>query len=456
MLEWRSSRRRRRRSGMALALTLMFLVILMLGGLAVSTVAVQNMQMAQADSNSQAGLQVAEAGLAQLMSTLQATPTFGSNGESTYGTLPSTGTRWWADFGNGVPANVQSVNNLSSATAVTRSDGSVIPPYSADLIVSTRVNTAGSSRLVSAAMLVTNQWNVAVASSGTFSATGGLVITGASTLQQAYNVLYSGAPGDLPGNLIANSNANPSVSMKNNNTVTGTITTPGTTYPNPMPNYVNGSMPIPNVTWSFYTPNTSASTTQTLSYSSGTNVTLTNLSGKTEYYVNGDLTIDGGLDLENVTLSVNGKLTISGGLRMNNARIYANGNITISGGIKDPSGVASSTGSIFACGSGNDINVSGSATLSPSNNTGMSMYSDGNINMSGGSTLQGVVYSHGNVTATGKAQFVGVAIANGNTITQLVVTGGASFIYCPVYTQQLLQMAGNQLKVRKLSWRMIQ
>jgi hypothetical protein len=137
---------------------------------------------------------------------------------------------------------------------------------------------------------------------------------------------------------------------------------------------------------------------------------------------------------------------------MQNATIYTNGDFSVNGGVKDGGGKGSCTGSIYVCGTGNDFNVAGAATIDGSSGSGISVYSQGDINMTGGATLQGLVYARGDVNAQGGATMVGIVVADGNTNTEVGVKGGATFIYVPLYSSKLMQSTA---KLQKLSWRII-
>jgi cytoskeletal protein CcmA (bactofilin family) len=443
--------KRRSRSGFSLAFSLMLLAILFLLGLTLGMVGINNMSVIQAGARTQSALQAADAGIEQIRSLIESNQSYGTLLESFEGTMAGSGIRYWGSFGSGA---LQSVNNLNSGMPFTRSDGSIVPPYCADIIVNAKVSGGSNTRVVAVGLLMTNRWDFAVASSGDFDSSGGLEIRGASDLDHALLVV-NGDEGDQPGNLVANSNENPSVKMRGSPIVTGTIYTPGVVSPSSLTNVDHSSVPIPNITWTFYTPSNTSAAYYQLTNASYSNLSLPESAGRTEVERKGSLIVSGGLVLDNCILSVDGNLSVSGGLRMTNSKIYVNGNISVSGGIKDASNKASSTGSIFICGANHTFDLSGSADLEASNTTGMAIYSQGKISLSGGAHIQGVVYSHGDIEAKGGARIIGIVIANGNTQTSLDFTGGARIIYTPVFNMALTSMTSS-MKLRKLCWRIVQ
>ncbi|MCL5773209.1 MAG: hypothetical protein M1536_02375 [Firmicutes bacterium] len=437
--------------GIALAVSLLLLSILLIIGIAIGVLGVQNLHMAKSASNSASAIQVAEAGIEKIRNTVESNISYGTAAEDFSEVLPTSGGRYWGSFSSTfTPFSLISVNNLGSGSPYTRPDGSIVPPYSLDIIVQARANGYQGTRDITIGAMYTNRWDQAVATSGTFNSAGGLTITGATTLSVANDILTGSSTGDLQGNLLANGTGN-SVNIGSNYTITGTVTTPGIVNPASLP-LQPGTLPIPNITWTFYTPPSADSTYQAVTSGSYSSLSFPQIAGKTEIYSNGSLSITGGLVLDNVTLSVNGDLSVSGGLNLVNSKIYVNGNLAVNGGIGN--GSSNSTGGIFVCGTGNTTTIKGAVNFNASNTTGVAIYSQGDISLSGGAFVQGILYSHGNILAKGGAKLIGMAIANGNTTTEVEVTGGANFIYCPVYLQALNQMTTNQ-KLRKLSWRFL-
>lgn len=437
--------------GIALAVTLMLLSILLIIGIAIGVLGVQNLHLAKSGSNIASAIQVAEGGIEKIRNTVEANTAYGTAGEDFSEVLPTSGGRYWGSFSSSfTPSSLRSVNNLASSVPYLRSDGSIVPPYSFDIIVQARASGTQGPRDITIGAIYTNRWEQAVATSGNFQSTGGLAIKGASTLSVANDVLTGNSNGDIPGNLLANGTGN-SVSIGSGYTITGIVTTPGTVNPSSLPKE-SGTLPIPNITWAFYTPPSSNSTYQAVTSGSYSSLSFPQIAGKTEIFSNGDLTVTGGLTLNDVTLSVNGNLNVSGGLNLVNSKIYVNGNLLVNGGIGN--GSSNSTGSIFVCGSGNTTTIKGAVNFNASNTTGVAIYSQGDISLSGGAFIQGILYSHGNIESKGGAKLIGLAIANGNTTTEVEVTGGTNFIYCPVYLQALNQMTTNQ-KLRKVSWRFL-
>jgi len=443
--------------GIAMVLSLILICILVMLGIAVGTIGLANLRLVQHGIDSTGALQAAEAGLEELRNTIEANMTYGNNCENFGATLPITGASYQGSFSPGTsPASRQSINNLANSSAITRSDGTVVPPFTVDLIVTGRMPNASSNQSVTIGLMLTNRWENAVTTSGTFRATGGLNIKGASTLDGALQIMSGTSDGDLPGNFLVNSpSSDPlAVDIVGVHSISGVLTTPGVTSieGGDVP-IVRRSEPIPNITWSFYTPNPDSEQYQLLTESSYSNITFDNFSGKTEYYHSGSLSIIGGLTLTNVTLCVDGDLNVGGNLALQNSRLYVNGNLNVNGGIGS-GGRGNSTGQIFVCGTGHGTNINGAMDLDTGNSTGVALYSQGNVTLAGGAHLQGLVYSHGNVSATGNARVIGIVIANGNAETHLSVGGGARFVYCPVYLSALYQMVENP-RLRKISWRFI-
>ncbi|HXE72413.1 MAG TPA: hypothetical protein VNO81_07100 [Candidatus Nitrosotenuis sp.] len=443
-----------RERGLAMAVTLSLLAILAILGLAITAVGVQQLNFGRHQADTSMGLLAAEAGLEEVRAAMQADPSYGTRGESFEGQLPSTALRYFGSFSAASAAapGLVSVNNLASSTAVTRPDGTVVPPWTADIIASVKV---GRGQRVTVGMILTNRWDQAVSTTGNFRARGNLKVYGASTLQEVERILGGSSTGDMPGNILANSDQNPAVQLSLNSQISGVITTPGGVNPSSFTNVVHDTLPIPELSWSFYTPASSDPRYYELGASSYSNLTLPAEAGRTLIYRQGSLTVGGGLTLENCTLSVDGDLNISGGLQLRNATLYVNGDVEISGGIHY-GGSGAATGSIFVCGQGNDIQVDGSADFSASNTTGVSIFCQDEIRLTGGASLQGVLYANGDLTATGGARVIGMAITNGNARTEVEVEGGATFIYCPVYLQALTQYQVSRPVMMKVSWRRIE
>jgi hypothetical protein len=446
---------------MALATTIVFVAVLFIGATALGTVAINNLTSVRISSNGAIAMQAAEAGLAMVTSQVNDDHFYGTHGETASGTLSASNATWTVNFwsGGGTPEACLSVNNLNGAATVVRADGTRVPPDTCDIIITTNVQTPNRNIPKLGCILSLNSnWKAAVASSGVFGAAGGLTVEGAKDLDAAQRILAGTAdPSDyIPGVLSANSTGDPSIKCSGAASFPagGYVVTPGTAE---VPSYVpvvNDTTPIPKVTYSFYTPDTTAANVMTLS----TMPSSLSVSGPVDtYYYDGDVTVSGGLAVIGtsstpITLCVNGRLTVSGSLNLQNATIYTNGSCTVKGGVKDGGGAGSCSGSVYVCGTGHDFNVSGAATIDASASSGISVYSQGDINMSGGATLQGLIYARGDVNATGGATMVGIVVADGNTNTQVGVTGGATFVYVPLYTSKLMQTTA---KLQKLSWRII-
>jgi hypothetical protein len=451
----------RRPTGMALAATLVFVAVLFVGATALGTIAINNLTSVRISSNGAIAMQAAEAGLAIVTSYVNDDHYHGTHGETASGTLTASSATWTVSFsdGSGTPEAYQSVNNLNGSATVIRSDGTRVPPGTCDIIITTNVQSPNRNiPKLGCVLSLNSNWKAAVASSGVFAASGGLTVEGARDLDAARRILSGLAlPTDyIPGVLAANSTGNPSIKTAGSASFPGGgyVVTPGTAK---VPSYVpvyNDTTPIPKVTYAFYTPDTTAVNVITLSTMPSS---LTTSGPVNTYYYNGNLSVSGGLDVigtssNPITLCVNGSLSVSGGLNLQNATIYTNGSFNVSGGVKDHGGKGSCSGSIFVCGTGHDFNVSGASTIDASSSSGVSVYSQGDINMTGGATLQGLVYARGDVNATGGATMVGIVVADGNTNTEVGVTGGATFIYVPIYSSKLMQSTA---RLQKLSWRII-
>jgi hypothetical protein len=399
-------------------------------------------------SNSVVAMQAAEAGLARVQAELNVSPTYGTvDGEKMTGTLAGSGASWEVKFNNTSPGPGDSVNNLTGTEAISRSDGTIVPPYTADIIVSTNV-ASPNRNIPKVGCVMTNTWLMAIASSGTLTARGALEVYGASSLNEAQKVLNGTSTGDLPGKLAANSAGNPSVDISGQPLITGSVVTPGVALGNF--SKISGVTPIPKYLWA-WNPVTSGNDVTQLNPKALANQ-LSSAGGKSTFYCPEGATFTSGLTLTNCTVWINGDCNVQGGLNLVNSTIYVNGDLTISGGIKDNSGSGSCTGSIYICGSGNRLTLNGASTLAVNNSKGIAIYSAGDVNLGANATIQGIVYADGNINANGSAIIVGAVIANGNSTTEIDVGGGAKFIYCSEYAQSVAQ----QLKMQKLSWRIIE
>lgn len=451
--------------GLALALTLVFMAVLFIGASALATISINHLTSMKISSNQSIALQAAEAGLATVTRSIDANQNYGTTGLTVTGTVGTT-SNWQVDFwnGSGTPAASQSVNNLANATTVTRSDGSVVPPQTADIIVQTNVQSPSQEIPKIGCMMQWNfNWASVVAAKGTFVASGDiLTLEGASTMAIAKSLLpislggtASGTP-DLPGVLSSNSPATPSVALEGTTyfPAKGFIMTPGTVVGLPPGvSVVPKTTTIPTVTWSFYSPNLAApnvSNPASLPTSLG-------VSGPVDtYYHSGNVTLSS-LSLTNCTLCVNGNLTVTGSLNLQqNSKIYVNGNMTVTGGVKDALGKSSCTGSIYCCGAANTLTVAGAALFDETNPTGVSYYSQGDISVTGNGLTQGLLYADGNINLNALATVVGIMISNTGSISITTMgggatSGGARIIYVPVYKSKL----ATNSSLKKMSWRII-
>lgn len=294
-----------------------------------------------------AALYVAEAGLADSIEALEAA-SFVDPGNLS-GVL-SSGGRWDVVFKSGPPfSQFDSVNNLTgSGSAESYRGANTVPPYSALIVV--RARLGGVERVVEG--IITRgggggDYEYAMLASGTIRMQGDVLVDGVTGLDD---------PTAVPGKIHTNATSSTPVEWLGggNINISGSVSAQGGVVD--LQGYVPGGGISPAGTLASFpsvdVPSEIAAKTSSPAPTITPFGTTTLTSG--DYYHSGDLTVDGDIDLQGGNLYVDGQLNVNGSIK--------------------------GEGAVYVAG---DTSFKGDAAVLGDSANNVSLYSQGNISLSG-------------------------------------------------------------------------
>lgn len=403
--------------GLALASVMFVIFMVLLFGLTLASVGSYQYQSTYLVVERHRALEAAEAGVARAIYAVADNPNFGAHGEglqekladgSSYRVsfVPSAGLAW-------------SLNNFQSASGVAGWHDHSVPPYCA-LLVASGTSPAGQKRVVEA-LVQAQTYSYAVACSGTVQASGGLTVRGSSTAANALAGVFDGV-----GNVYAGGAGPPPAPVppppppakgKGNDNGNGNGNGNGHSHPPPpppppppqgppslisqAPGIITGQVVLTGGNGLFSTEVDGGVQTdanpQSLpdinisQYSNSSFAGVTNLSA-------GNYPIP--LNINGPTY-VDGNLTLQAGANLNNAYLFVNGNL-------DSHGPITGSGSLFVNGH-TDLH----STIQLSETTTIAVFSNGNLTLHDDGVFQGLLYCHQTITTMGYLEVVGAVIAQG-------------------------------------------
>ena len=382
------------RRGTSMVTIILLGTVLLTMLLTVASTATFHLQVATHESNKETARNLAESAVAQAIEKLVARQDFGNTGTTaertikvTFPSSPGAVGRLTFDSTQasqwGIPI---SYNNVENDTTLSGQDR-VLPPYSAQLMA---VGEANGITTTLEVVVSIPRYKFALATSGTLSSSGGLLVASVDDTTDLSGGLSSVAVEELlPGNVASNSTGvvdlastatNPSlvtgdVSSVGSVTLGANTTVQGAVLQNAEPTV------LPDLDITNYDP-----------------AGWVGLSQLSNSVFSSNLALSG-------PVRRGGNLTISnGGLDLDNAYLYVDGDLTVNGGI-------SGKGAVFCTG---EVTVSGGSTLSAENIQAVA--AAGDITLGGygeaSSLFKGVLYSKSNM-ALSDITVVGAAVGNG-------------------------------------------
>lgn len=315
------------RKGSTLATTVVVVALVMVLGLALSSATVSHLQFASAQGQAQRARDSAEAAIALAIEKVIRQPNFGENGlPETVLQVPLQKSTGYLTFHPSAAADLNlplSVNNKSGTVPVVGWGGRSVPPGAVQLI---GLGRSGGKEKIIEAVLQVPEYPYALASSGPISSSGGLLIGGVDSMEEALESLEPDSlrPADLASNATGIA-----VKLDGDVQISGDIQAVGTVSLGPDV-HIDGEVKphsepveiaplnlqdfIPDLSVP-YTPQPSPRISE---------ATHSNAP---------ELTITGGLELDDGILSVNGDLKIYGGVKGRGA-LLVNGKVEIFDGAR--------------------------------------------------------------------------------------------------------------------------
>lgn len=381
-----------KKRGAGIATALIVAVLMLSLGFTVAAVAFNHLNVSSRLSNVAQAENLAESAISKVIEQMMLDQTYGTAGSETQViTLAGapTGARGVVTFSTtdagtyGIDRSFQNLAGTSDATA----DNGVVVPKEAVYIVGLG-ECAGVQRKIEC-LVYMPRFPYSIASSGPVSGSG-LFVAG---LRDGAVVPYGSPPADddlLPGHLASNDSSASAVQLTNDNTVTGDIrssggaalstynagTGTGTRVDGEQILYASDTN-IPDVDIPSFQPNL-ADPAVNQSYSSVESA----LTVSGEGYYSGTMNINNGLTLDQGVLYVDGDLTVTGGVHGKGALIVT-GNLSITGG-----GSASTDNTAALLSGGNFSMVGDTGDVDTARFEGL-VYTEGDFDISD-MTVQGV------------------------------------------------------------------
>jgi len=407
------------------------LVVIMLAALLVFSVAgssIFHLTVSTRLANEMAARQSAESVIAMAVEKIVKNQDYGRNGEMPLQYVPSEPDKCGSALLSFVPADARRLEipcstwNLKNDAAASGWKGRVVPRNSVHL-VGTGVS-CGVKRSLEA-IIYMPPFPYAIASSGTVTSNGNLVVASVKTPEDFSGVLDPKKL--LPADLASNSTDSRAITLKGEAFVTGNLQTAGDVEMEKGGKYTvlgeikrqSDTVSIPTIDIESYDPESNGCC-QSLE---------SNVAGKVlegYYRSEGSVNVAGDLELNGSLVYVKGDLTVNGKVKGKGALVVA-GRTTISNGANV------SSDNLVALMSKSDVTL-GSAGSSP-----------------GGSTFQGIVYTEGNLKAD-SMNLYGIYLASGKsssgssmelTNTSVVHVPSYTSVSIPINTFLVLDIFGN-------------